>query len=177
MKRIVFKSLFVMLACAISVGAIAQTMCVRDKSLVISLDKNTGGTGSGYNASEMIWWTDFSYGRIYGEATCLSAAEGLGRTAGTGAYYGVEEYATTPITAEVGLNGKDANGDERKYCWCRATHPVSSRWVFHNATLRRPIASRIARTTAVTASRLTPLCAGACLGRSASDVPSNIEYV
>ena len=130
-----------MLACAISVGAIAQTMCVRDKSLVISLDKNTGGTGSGSNASEMIWWTDFSYGRIYGEATCLSAAEGLGRTAGTGAYYGVEEYATTPITAEAGLNGKDANGDERKYCWCRATHPVSSRWVFNGL---RPSASECA---------------------------------
>ena len=32
-------------------------------------------------------------------------------------------------------------------------------------TLRRPIASRIARTTAVTTSRITPLCAGACLGR------------
>ena len=128
MKRLIL--LFFILA---PMWATAQTMCVRDKSLVISLDKNTGGTGSGNNASEMIWWVDFSYGRIYGEATCLSAAEGLGRTTGTGAYYGVEEYADTPITAEVGLNGKDANGDERKYCWCRATHPVSSRWVFSNA--------------------------------------------
>ena len=171
------KKLFFILSLIVPAIATAQTMCVRDKSLVISLDKNVGGTGSGSNASEMIWWTDFSYGRIYGEATCLSAAEGLGRTAGTGAYYGVEEYATTPITAEVGLNGTDANGNERKYCWCRATHPVSSRWVFSSATLRRPIASRIARSTAVAASRIAPLCAGACLGRSASDVPSNIEYV
>ena len=177
MKRIVFKSLFVMLACAISVGAIAQTMCVRDKSLVISLDKNVGGTGYGGNASEMIWWTDFPYGRIYGEATCLSAAEGLGRTTGMGAYYGVEEYATTPITAEAGLSGTDANGNDRKYCWCRATHPVSSRWVFGSATLIHPRVPRIARTTAVAASTPTPRCAGACLGRSASDVPANIEYV
>ena len=128
MKRLIL--LFFILA---PMWANAQTMCVRDKSLVISLDKNTGGTGSGNNASELIWLTDFPYGRIYGEATCLSATEGLGRTGTMGAYYGVEEYATTHITAEVGLNGKDANGDERKYCWCRATHPVSSRWVFSNA--------------------------------------------
>ena len=128
MKRLIL--LFFILA---PVWANAQTMCVRDKSLVISLDKNVAGTGYGGNASEMIWWTDFPYGRIYGEATCLSAAEGLGRTTGMGAYYGVEEYATTPITAEVGLSGTDANGNERKYCWCRATHPVSSRWVFDNA--------------------------------------------
>ena len=127
------KKLFFILSLIVPAIATAQTMCVRDKSLVISLDKSVGGTGSGYNASEMIWWSDFSYGRIYGEATCLSAAEGLGRTTGQGAYYGVEEYATTPITAEVGLNGKDANGDERKYCWCRATHPVSSHWVFLGA--------------------------------------------
>ena len=127
------KKLFFILSLIVPAIATAQTMCVRDKSLVISLDKNVGGTGSGSNASEMIWWTDFSYGRIYGEATCLSAAEGLGRTAGTGAYYGVEEYATTPITAELGLNGKDANGNERVHCWCRVTHPVSSAWVFGNA--------------------------------------------
>ena len=128
MKRLIL--LFFILA---PMWANAQTMCVRDKSLVISLDENVAGTGYGVNASEMIWWTDFPYGRIYGEATCLSAAEGLGRTTGMGAYYGVEEYATTPITAEAGLNGTDANGEERKYCWCRATHPVSSRWVYSRA--------------------------------------------
>ena len=135
------KKLFFILSLIVPAIATAQTMCVRDKSLVISLDKGVGGTGSGSNASEMIWWTDFSYGRIYGEATCLSAAEGLGRTVTMGAYYGVEEYATTPITAEVGLNGKDDNGNERKYCWCRATHPVSSRWVFNGL---RPSASECA---------------------------------
>ena len=142
------KKLFFILSLIVPAIATAQTMCVRDKSLVISLDKGVGGTGSGSNASEMIWWTDFSYGRIYGEATCLSAAEGLGRTAGTGAYYGVEEYADTPITAEVGLNGKDDNGNERKYCWCRATHPVSSRWVLSRAT--------------ASVSNCTSLCANLC---------------
>ena len=124
------KILCVVLICMASVVANAQTMCVRDKSLVISLDKSVGGTGNGNNASEMIWWADFPYGRIYGDATCLSAEEGLGRTTGMGAYYGTDDYANTPITAEAGLSGTDANGNDRKYCWSRATHPVSSRWVF-----------------------------------------------
>lgn len=127
MKRLIL--LFFILA---PVWANAQTMCVRDKSLVISLDKNVQGTSHSSNKSEWIWWVDFPYGRVYGDATCLSLEEGLGQTS-VGAYYGVEEYATTPITAEAGLSGTDTNGNERKYCWCRATHPVSSRWVYSRA--------------------------------------------
>ncbi len=128
------KILCVVLICMASVVANAQTMCVRDKSLVISLDKNVQGTSYSNNKSEWIWWVDFPYGRVYGDATCLSAEEGLGRTTGQGAYYGVDDYASTPITAEAGLSGTDTNGNERKYCWCRATHPVSSRWVFVSAS-------------------------------------------
>lgn len=128
MKRLIL--LFFILA---PMWANAQTMCVRDKSLVISLDKNVRGTSYNSNKSEWIWWVDFPYGRVYGDATCLSAEEGLGRTTGQGAYYGTDDYAKTPITAEAGVSGTDANGNERKYCWCRATHPVSSRWVFNYA--------------------------------------------
>ena len=127
MKRLIL--LFFILA---PVWANAQTMCVRDKSLVISLDKNVQGTSHSSNKSEWIWWVDFPYGRVYGDATCLSLEEGLGQTS-SGAYYGTDDYAKTPITAEAGLSGTDANGNERKYCWCRATHPVSSLWVFDYA--------------------------------------------
>jgi hypothetical protein len=35
---------------------------------------------------------------------------------------------------EPGLTGTDANGNERKYCWCKMTHPASSRWVFNYAS-------------------------------------------
>lgn len=127
MKRLIL--LFFILA---PMWANAQTMCVRDKSLVISLVSGIQGTGYGHNPSEWIWWVDFPYGRIYGDATCLSAEEGLGRTTGQGAYYGTDDYAKTPITAEAGLSGTDANGNDRKYCWCRATHPVSSLWVLQS---------------------------------------------
>ena len=145
MKRVIVTYCVTLIMCVFSVCANAQTMCVRDKSLVISLDKNVQGTSHSSNKSEWIWWADFPYGRIYGDATCLSAEEGLGRTGTMGAYYGVDDYAKTPITADAGLSGTDANGNERKYCWCRATHPVSSRWVFYNASLIPPRVHRIAR--------------------------------
>jgi hypothetical protein len=111
-----------------SVAARAQTMCVRDSSLVLSLDGGVTGEGIGGNRDENIWWVDFSYGRVYGESTCLSVKESLGQT-NSGAYYGVNEYANTPIQAIAGLNGFDDEGTERKQCWCRLTHPAVSLWV------------------------------------------------
>ena len=130
----IMKKVFFLLFTVLPVVATARTMCVRDNSLVISLDKNINGTTSGYSKTEPVWWVDFPYGRIYGEATVLSAAEGLGRTNTQGSYYGIDEYANTPIVAEAGLSGVDANGNERKYCWCRITHPVQSLWVFEQPT-------------------------------------------
>ena len=121
------KNLFVILFAILPIVAAAQTMCVRDNSLVISLDVSILGTGYDAKATESIWWSDFSYGRIYGESTCLSLDEGLGQTT-SGAYYGTGEYANTLITAEPGISGLDANGNERTYCWCRMTHPATSAW-------------------------------------------------
>ena len=72
MKQILITMICVLAPC---VGG-ALTMCVRDSSLVVSLDQSIGGSSYSHNASEMLWWTEFSYGRIYGEATCLSEAEG-----------------------------------------------------------------------------------------------------
>ena len=111
---------------------IAQTMCVRDNTLVISLDSGIKPEHHAYNTSEFIWWNNMSYGTIYGEATCLSANEGLGRTSERGKYYGVDEYGNTPIVAEPALSGVDANGNERLYCWCRLMHPAYSYWAFEN---------------------------------------------
>ena len=109
---------------------IAQTMCVRDYTLVISLDKTKPMQNYKINSEENIWWIDTEYGRLYGEGTCLSLDEGLGRTSSMGAYHGVEDYENTLITAEPGLSGVDANGNERLYCWCRLTHPAQSAWTF-----------------------------------------------
>ena len=127
------KRFFVIIFALSPIYANATDMCARDDTMVLVFDKDIGGSGSGSNVTEWTWWTSFPYGRVAGEATCLSVSEGLGRTSGQGAYYGTGDYASTPITAEPGLKGTDSAGNDRKYCWCKMTHPVSSRWVFNVA--------------------------------------------
>ena len=60
------------------VAVVADTMCVRDSSLVISLDPTIVANGTGSDVINSVFWANFPYGHIYGEATCLSAEEGLG---------------------------------------------------------------------------------------------------
>ena len=127
------KILCVVLICMASVVANATDMCARNDTMVFVFDKDVNGTANGTNATEWTWWTSFEYGRISGDAACLSVVEGLGRTTGMGAYYGTGEYANTFIDVEPGLHGTDSDGNERKYCWCKMTHPFSSRWVFSRA--------------------------------------------
>ena len=142
MQKVLIVGLMLLMPC---VGG-ALTMCVRDSSLVVSLDQSIGGTTNGNNASEMLWWTEFSYGRIYGEATCLSEAEG-GKPSGS---MGVITNSNGEMLSQdipAGLKNKDADGNDRGYCWCRMTHPASSRWVFNNSH---------------SASRCASLCANNC---------------
>lgn len=127
------KRFFVIIFALLPIYANATDMCARDDTMVLVFDKVIEGSGHGGNATEWIWWVNFAYGRIAGEATCLSAAEGLGRTSGQGAYYGTGDYSKAFIEAEPGLKGTDSDGNDRKYCWCKMSHPVSSRWVFSNA--------------------------------------------
>ena len=131
--RIITKISGVLMLCLLPIYANATDMCARDDTMVLVFDKDIGGSGSGNNATEWTWWVNFAYGRIAGDATCLSVKEGLGRTSGRGAYYGTGDYSKTFIEAEPGLKGTDSDGNDRKYCWCKMTHPVSSRWVFRNA--------------------------------------------
>ena len=119
--------------CVLPMVACATDMCARDDIMVMVFDPQVAGTNNGVNTAEWSWWTAFPYGRIAGEATCLSKTEGLGQTATLGAYYGTGTYASTFITADSGLSGTDDAGEERKYCWCKMTYPAVSRWVFSNA--------------------------------------------
>ena len=127
MKKVLL-ILFCLCVCGYSY---ATTMCARNDTVVVSLDSQTSGTGNGNDAIEWTWFSTFSYGRVSGEATCLSAAEGLGRTGAMGAYYGTGEYSSTFIDTVKGLQDYDADGAERRYCWCKMTHPAVSRWVFY----------------------------------------------
>ena len=108
----------------------ATDMCARDNVMVLVFDPQVIATGSGMNTAEWSWWVQFPYGRITGEATCLSETEGLGRKSGMGSYYGTGDYSSTFISAASGLSGVDTDGAPRSYCWCKMTHPAVSHWVF-----------------------------------------------
>ena len=123
MKKILFLTFLILPICAL-----ATDMCARDDTMVFVFDPVPGHTGNGGIPTEWTWWVSFSYGRIAGDATCLSLSESLGQTA-QGAYYGTGEYANTFISADAGLSGSDSDGGERKYCWCRMRHPFMSNWV------------------------------------------------
>ena len=100
----------------------ALDMCVRDSAMVVSLDPAVGGSSYKSNASEMTWSVTFSYGTIYGEATCLSGADG--KPSGDMGVY-------TNDRGEM-LANDDSLVQQKvgSYCWCRMTHPALSRWVF-----------------------------------------------
>ncbi len=151
MKKLSVIIMMILIPC---VGG-ALTMCVRDSSLVVSLDQSINGPKTGQNAAEMLWWTEFSYGRIYGEATCLSEAEG-GKASSLGATTNSNgEKLSQDIPA--GLKNTDADGNERRYCWCRMTHPASSLWVFSDDR--------------VSAAACASSCVARCGLRSQSDAP------
>ena len=128
MKKIVM----VLFVCFV-VPAFATEMCARNDAVVVPLDAAPDGTGYGNNGTEHIWWTDFSYGRIYGLATCLSAAEGGKPTGSMGSIINAAGQMLPADDSLGGRTGQDADGNDRTYCWCKMTHPASSRWVFQNS--------------------------------------------
>ena len=121
------KVLVVSLMLLIPYVANALDMCVRDSAMVVSLDPAVGGSSYKSNASEMTWATVFSYGTIYGEATCLSDAAGTPSESAEGVY--------TDSKGEMLPLGNEISGQlSGNNCWCRMTHPASSRWVFNSSS-------------------------------------------
>lgn len=131
MKKILFAIISI-----IPITAISDTMCVRDNTLVISLDPGINGTQ--IYSKNWKWAVEFPYGQIHGESTCLSTTETMGQTS-AGAIYGTGEYSNTLISAYPGFSGTAPDGNERTICCCRMTHPAQSAWVimsaFSSATL------------------------------------------
>ena len=91
------------------IPAHSSTMCVANDMVAVVLDPSINGTDYTYDAANMLWTTMFDYGNISGDALCST-------TSGS--------YATVGTPDEAGGG---------QYCWCRATHPVASLWVFRNA--------------------------------------------
>ncbi|MCM1294091.1 MAG: hypothetical protein NC311_00830 [Muribaculaceae bacterium] len=99
-------------------GANATTMCAANDTLAIVLDPQVAGTNHASNAELFEWNATFSYGTLFGIATCVTTPSG----------------AATDTLIDTD-SGDVATGGERtgKYCWCQMTHPVKSRWVFRLA--------------------------------------------
>ncbi len=115
MKKLIISSLIAMF-CA---SAGATTMCATDDTLAIVLDPVINGTANSFNTDLFEWSATFSYGTVWGIATCVD-------TSGA-PYTAVEELRDS--------NGEIATGGERtgRYCWCQLSHPAKSRWVFRYA--------------------------------------------
>ncbi len=116
MKKLIISSLIAMF-CA---SAGATTMCATDDTLAIVLDPIINGTANSFYTDLFEWSATFSYGTVWGIATCVDTS-GAPNTA-------VEELRDS--------NGEIATGGERtgRYCWCQLSHPAKSRWVFRSAS-------------------------------------------
>ena len=136
MKKIIY------LICSVFIGfsAYATEMCAHRDVTVVPLDATVPGigrTGYGNDGIEKIWWTTFEYGKIYGVATCLSSTE-------IREIENVQELKIVPAvlsTDDYELMGRDGyynndTSDEslygRRFCFCKLTHPMSSRWILRN---------------------------------------------
>lgn len=126
--------------CLIAFNAHATEMCARRDITVVPLDA-TVLDGAGMlqcNNVEWIWWGNPSYGKIYGTATCLSLHE-VREITGNPSLGTLYNYITLP-TDDYELMGRYGywNGDTsnseygRKYCFCKLTHPMSSRWIYNS---------------------------------------------
>ena len=138
------KKIVLILCLFMTIPVMATEMCARNDTIVIPLDSNVGGSSSGYSAAEATWWAIFSYGRIYGLSTCLSAAEGGKPSGSMGVYTNDKGQMLPQDEALAGRSGKDADGNDRGYCWCKMTHPASSRWVFYYSSSASACASNCA---------------------------------
>lgn len=135
MKKYIIAVLILFIPCV----TYALTMCARDDSLVVALNGDVNGSSSTYNASEFTWRADYNYGTILGEATCLSEAEGgkpSNATDNSGVMTNVDGEMLSHDIPKGYKGTSPANTEnpelstERRYCWCRMTHPAISRWVF-----------------------------------------------
>ena len=131
----------------------ALDMCVRDSAMVVSLDPAVGGSSYKSNASEMTWAAVFSYGTIYGEATCLSDADGTPSENTMGVY--TNSKGEMLPNDDTFVQRKDGG-----HCWCRMTHPASSRWVFYSSSSASNCASACAYNCGYSAQRYAALRGG-----------------
>ena len=112
------KKILSIILCLVPVVSFATSMCVEDDTVAVVLDPSQNGTTSVYtpiggsDASAGTWNVTFTWGRIYGVSTCVSANYG-------------------DVVTEIIDNGDVVGGGEKNggTCYCRMTHPAVSAWM------------------------------------------------
>ena len=134
------KKIFIILCCMLCISAHATEMCARDDTVVIPLDATINGSAGG-NSVEFLWWLKCEYGTIYGATACLSKKEV--EEMGFGPLKGYNQISNSASDELIGSTGYYMNADtnpdipdaekssyDRRYCFLKMTHPMSSNWVY-----------------------------------------------
>lgn len=123
----------------ISLGAYATEMCAHRDTTVVPIDATVNSiAGGGFDKVEWVWFNNYSYGKIYGTATCLSLQEIRDIVGDQNIKYIYFPYILPTDDYELMGRSEYYNGDtsnseyERKYCFCKLTHPMSSQWAFNS---------------------------------------------
>ena len=138
------KKIFIILLCMITLNANATEMCARNDTVVIPLDATITGDSYYTNSVEWIWWANFSYGTIYGGASCVSKKEIMMYSDWNGSGKPTNGlFLNTSSDELVGLSGYYMNADtnpdipdseksdyERRFVYVKLTHPMSSNWTY-----------------------------------------------
>ena len=99
----------------------ATTMCAANDTVAVVLDPSISITNYNYDAASGTWSAWSTQGTVYGISACLNVRASIeGET--------VARLTDTNNDGETKLVvGTENYG---RYCWCRLTHPVSSRWTY-----------------------------------------------
>ena len=138
------KKIFIILLCMITLNANATEMCARNDTVVIPLDSTITSNTGGHNQIEMLFWIQFTYGMLYGNAACLSKKEVMMYSNWNGT--GTPPLLNTSSDELVGSHGYYMNADtnpdipdsekldyRRDMCFCQITHPMRTQWLYvHN---------------------------------------------
>ena len=125
----------------IGFGAYATEMCARRDITVVPLDSSVPRTGRFTDGAEYIWWVSFDFGTVYGSYGCFALQEirDIENNQSLTAHVSVLSNSDDDYIGNSGwYQGNTTGGPdyERKYCYCKMTHPMSSRWVNFNSSSR-----------------------------------------
>ena len=107
------KKILVAFGIMFPIFAYAESMCVKDGSIMVVLDPQIGGTALSSNVTGKTWSTQFGYGVVSGIGGCIDTMITIGQVAGN-------QTSITPYTSGA-------------RCYCKMLHPVESLWVYTNA--------------------------------------------